>query len=108
MLVGLSHVEPMFTAMKKIYVMDETGMVEYIPATTASIRNMEVISETVENPSTEDVLLSIADLTKKFKVSRPTIYAWEKKGLLKRVQLEGRVLFDPHDIKLLIQSKKAN
>ncbi len=44
-------------------------------------------------PQQEDELLSIAQVTKLFGVSRTTILDWRKKGLLKSVTLRRRVFF---------------
>jgi predicted DNA-binding transcriptional regulator AlpA len=92
--------------MKRIYIMDDNGVQEYIPVSSLNERHISLDSDINDNSPSEDSLLTIADLTKKFHVTRPTIYAWEKRGLLSRVPIGGRVLFDPKDIRTLIDSKK--
>ncbi|WP_445957864.1 helix-turn-helix transcriptional regulator [Yeosuana sp.] len=95
--------------MKRIYVMDEDGIQEYIPIQSQDKQISKIGSEPSKdssNSKSEDALLTISDLTEKFSVSRPTIYSWIKKGLLKRISIEGRVLFDPNDIRMLIDNKK--
>ena len=92
--------------MKRIYIMDDNGIQEYIPVNSLNDGQINLDSDLSNKSPEEDSLLTIADLTKKFHVSRPTIYAWEKKGLLSRVPLGGRVLFDPKDIRTLIDSRK--
>lgn len=93
--------------MKRIYIMDDNGLQEYIPVNSSQENPFNLKSEN-EDTTSEDSLLTIADLTKKFHVSRPTIYAWEKKGFLTRVPIGGRVLFDPKDIRTLIDNRKSN
>jgi predicted DNA-binding transcriptional regulator AlpA len=95
--------------MKRIYVMDDDGIQEYIPITSQDNQIPKIGSELSKNSTnskSEDALLTISDLTEKFSVSRPTIYSLIKKGLLKRISIEGRVLFDPNDIRTLIDNKK--
>ena len=106
MMIGLCSTNNIII-MKKIFVMDESGMIEYVPVAQKGIPKLNNASEKSSGTSPETNLLSIADLTKKFSVSRPTIYAWEKKGFLTRVQIGGRVLFDPKDIEELIDKRKV-
>ena len=110
MLVGLLYSnKSQLNKMKRIYVMDEDGIQEYIPIQSQDKQISKIGSEPSKdssNSKSEDALLTISDLTEKFSVSRPTIYSWIKKGLLKRISIEGRVLFDPNDIRMLIDNKK--
>lgn len=87
--------------------MDGDGIHEYVPVNSQENQISKIDTEPSSNPKTEDSLLTISDLTKKFSVSRPTIYAWMKKGVLNKISIEGRVLFDPNDIKALIEKKKT-
>ncbi len=86
--------------------MDGDGIQEYVPIHGQD----QVLTNTTSQESLEiesdSSLLTISDLVKKFSVSRPTIYSWIKKGLLKRIPIGGRVLFDPDDIRALIDRKK--
>ena len=52
--------------------------------------------------SISEAIKDYPDLVKKFKVTRPTIYSWMEKGLLKKIPIGGRVLFHPNDINELI------
>jgi excisionase family DNA binding protein len=88
--------------MKRIFIMDDDGLKEYVPLESLQKQKDSVIEKSVEEASKEEQLLTIADLVKKFKVTRPTIYAWINKGLLKKIPLGGRVLFHPDDINGLI------
>lgn len=88
--------------MKRIFIMDDSGIKEYVPAEFLQKKT----SPTVEKQS-EEKLLTIADLVKKFRVTRPTIYAWMEKGLLKKIPLGGRVLFHPDDINTLIEKMRS-
>tara|TARA_R110000868_G_scaffold150907_1_gene374412 strand:- start:230 stop:559 length:330 start_codon:yes stop_codon:yes gene_type:complete len=97
-----------FSKMKRIYVMDGDGIQEYIPINSQDKKIPEIGSEQSKDSKSEDALLTISDLTKKFSVSRPTIYSWIKKGLLNRISIGGRVLFDPNDIRTLIDNMKVN
>ena len=47
----------------------------------------------------------MAQVIKIFMTSRPTIYAWIKKGLLHPVTIGGRVYFRPSDIDQLIDDR---
>ncbi|SFZ94893.1 Predicted DNA-binding transcriptional regulator AlpA [Flaviramulus basaltis] len=87
--------------------MDEGGIQEYIPINSQDNQLSKIDSEELSDTKTEDSLLTISDLLKKFPISRPTIYSWEKSGLLKRIPIGGRVFFDPDDIRALIKKKKT-
>lgn len=88
--------------MKRIFIMDDEGLKEYVPVESLK-KNLAPKLDNKENgKQTEDELLTITDLVKKFKVTRPTIYAWMEKGLLKKIPIGGRVLFHPNDINELI------
>lgn len=92
--------------MKRIFIMDDSGIKEYVPAEFLQKSNSIPIENSAKDEPTEDKLLTIADLVKKFQVTRPTIYAWIEKGLLKKISLGGRVLFHPDDIDTLIQEMR--
>jgi len=92
--------------MKRIFIMDDDGLKEYVPLESLQKQNGSSVEKSVEEASKEQELLTIADLVKKFKVTRPTIYAWMNKGLLKKIPLGGRVLFHPDDINGLIDSMR--
>lgn len=89
--------------MKRIFIMDDDGLKEYVPLESLQKQKDSVVERQTEEVSIEEELLTIADLVKKFKVTRPTIYAWMNKGLLKKIPLGGRVLFHPDDINDLIK-----
>tara|TARA_R110000765_G_scaffold295818_3_gene390990 strand:- start:18213 stop:18485 length:273 start_codon:yes stop_codon:yes gene_type:complete len=83
--------------------MDDDGLKEYVPLESLQKQKDSTIEKSHQDMSGEEELLTIADLVKKFKVTRPTIYAWMNKGLLKKIPLGGRVLFHPDDINELIK-----
>lgn len=89
--------------MKRIFIMDDSGIREYVPADSLQKHISLPVESPIEENAVEDQLLTIADLVKKFRVTRPTIYAWMEKGLLKKISLGGRVLFHPDDINSLIE-----
>jgi predicted DNA-binding transcriptional regulator AlpA len=92
--------------MKRIFIMDDNGIKEYVPVDSQKKKNTEVSNKSIEDKVNEDKLLTIADLVQKFRVTRPTIYAWMEKGLLKKIPLGGRVLFHPEDINGLIENMR--
>ncbi|EAR16087.1 helix-turn-helix domain-containing protein [Robiginitalea biformata] len=92
--------------MKRIFIMDDNGIREYVPADSIQKNIPPSTENPIEGKEVEDQLLTIADLVKKFRVTRPTIYAWIEKGFLKKIPLGGRVLFHPDDIKALIEKMR--
>ncbi|MEW4923096.1 helix-turn-helix domain-containing protein [Algibacter sp. 2305UL17-15] len=94
--------------MKRIYVMDGDRIQEYVPITGQEKQISKIGPEPSTDSKSGDSLLTISDLTKKFSVSKPAIYFWIKKGLLKRTPIGGRVLFDPSDIRTLIDNMKVS
>jgi len=88
--------------------MDDDGIQEYIPINSQNNPISKIDAEQSTDSKSGDSLLTISDLTKKFSVSRPTIYSWIKKGLLNKISIGGRVLFDPNDIRTLIDNKKVS
>lgn len=93
--------------MKRIFIMDDSGIKEYVPAEFLQKNASPLPKNPIEEKQVEDKLLTIADLVKKFRVTRPTIYAWMEKGLLKKIPLGGRVLFHPDDINALIEKMRG-
>ena len=53
---------------------------------------------------TEKPLYKIQDICDLFKVTKPTIYDWIKRGKLKRVKIRSRVFFLGSDIRQLMQA----
>ena len=88
--------------MKRIFIMDDGGLKEYVPVESLKNNLAPKLKDEVNENQTENEMLTIADLVKKFKVTRPTIYSWMEKGLLKKIPIGGRVLFHPNDINELI------
>ena len=88
--------------MKRIFIMDDEGIKEYVPAEFLKNNLAPKLKDKDNENQTENEMLTIADLVKKFKVTRPTIYSWMEKGLLKKIPIGGRVLFHPNDINELI------
>lgn len=93
--------------MKRIFIMDDSGIKEYVPAEFLQKNASPLPENSIEQKQVEDKLLTIADLVRKFQVTRPTIYAWIEKGLLKKIPLGGRVLFHPDDINALIEKMRG-
>ena len=62
----------------------------------------------MNNPVTEGIekLLTVQDLMDTLRISRPTLYRMLKTGRLKPVRIGKRTLFDPADIRGLIQDAK--
>ena len=73
--------------MKRIFIMDDSGIKEYVPADFIQKNTPMPIQNPTEEKQPEEKLLTIADLVKKFRVTPPTIYAWIEKGLLKKIPL---------------------
>ncbi|MDC6390648.1 helix-turn-helix domain-containing protein [Maribacter sp. PR1] len=88
--------------MKRIFIMDDDGLKEYVPVESLKNNLAPKLEDKDNENQTENEMLTIADLVKKFKVTRPTIYSWMEKGLLKKIPIGGRVLFHPNDINELI------
>jgi len=93
--------------MKRIFIMDDDGLKEYVPLESLQKQKDSTIEKSHQDMSGEEELLTIADLVKKFKVTRPTIYAWMNKGLLNKITIGGRVLFLPDDINELIKRMRT-
>ena len=53
-------------------------------------------------------LYIIARLLILFDTTRPTIYSWVEKGLLKPIKSGGRVYFNQKDIEALLESNTEN
>ncbi len=62
----------------------------------------------MNNPVTHGIekLLTVQDLMDTLRISRPTLYRMLKTGRLKPVRIGKRTLFDPADIRGLIQDAK--
>lgn len=70
------------------------------------------INELPEHPTSKqtihpnlDDLLELKEVTERFGISRPTLYSWQKKGLV-RTQIGSRVYFKVSDINHFIESQK--
>ena len=63
----------------------------------------------MNNPVTQGIekLLTVQDLMDTLRISRPTLYRMLKAGRLKPVRIGKRTLFDPADIRGLIEEAKT-
>ncbi len=63
----------------------------------------------MNNPVTQGIekLLTVQDLMDTLRISRPTLYRMLKTGKLKPVRIGKRTLFDPVDIRGLIEEAKT-
>lgn len=103
----------------KILIIDENGVKEFIPTNQKvdeklnSKSTLEILKENffpTEKiiPKKEISLYTIAKLVALFDTTRPTIYSWIEKGLLKPIKLGGRVYFNQKDIQALLESNTEN
>ena len=99
----------------KILIIDESGVKEFIPSTpnqedqtkTNSFLNLfkeSLLKNTALPLQSEISLYTISKLVTLFDTTRPTIYSWIEKGLLKPIKLGGRVYFNHKDIEALLES----
>jgi len=78
---------------------------EFISLVSSNLNQVNLANEAQR--TNETTFYNIDDLTKLFRVSRPTIHAWIDKSLLKPIKLGGRVYFSYSDIVELMESKKT-
>lgn len=98
----------------KILIIDDNGVKEFIPSTpnqdqtkTNSFLNSfkeSLLKNTALTVQSEISLYTISKLVTLFDTTRPTIYSWIEKGLLKPIKLGGRVYFNHKDIEALLES----
>ncbi len=99
----------------KILIIDDNGVKEFIPSTpnqedqtiTNSFLNSfkeSLLKNTALPLQSEISLYTISKLVTLFDTTRPTIYSWIEKGLLKPIKLGGRVYFNHKDIEALLES----
>jgi len=99
----------------KVLIINENGVSEYIPSTpnqedqsktnlTLDLLKESLLKNTVPSLHSEISLYTISKLLKIFDTTRPTIYSWIEKGLLKPIKLGGRVYFNHKDIEELLES----
>lgn len=99
----------------KILIIDGNGVKEFIPSTpnqedqtkTNSFLNLfkeSLLKNTALPLQSEISLYTISKLVTLFDTTRPTIYSWIEKGLLKPIKLGGRVYFNHKDIEALLES----
>lgn len=98
----------------KLMLITDKGVQEFFPKSTLeemlsnqqkkSLQHNGGVIKTGEDPPIKK-LYTMAQVTKLFATSRPTIYAWIKKELLHPVTIGGRVYFRPVDIDQLIDDR---
>ncbi len=99
----------------KILIISAEGVKEFIPlipnqenqAASDSVLTLlkENLTKDSKNTlSSETRLYTISMLETLFSTSRPTLYNWIGKGLLKPIKLVGRVYFRHEDIEKLLES----
>lgn len=99
----------------KILIIDDNGVTEFIPSApnqdsqNQSQNTLNLLKESFQLPQPKEEaskvnLYTISKLVKLFDASRPTIYAWVEKGLLKPIKLSGRVYFKHEDIESLLEA----
>ncbi|MDR6302274.1 helix-turn-helix domain-containing protein [Mesonia maritima] len=93
----------------KLMLVTEKGMQEFIPLTRyeeLQTRFEKLSNEEKTQKAEKEKLYTMTQVLKIFKTSRPTIYAWEKKGILHPIRIEGRVYFKADDLDKMIDSKR--
>jgi len=99
----------------KILIIDKDGVKEFIPSNpnhqedNQSDFSLKLLKDSLlktvnSSGSPELSLYTISNLVKLFSTTRPTIYSWIEKGLLKPIKLGGRVYFKHKDIYSLLES----
>lgn len=99
----------------KIFIIDGHGVREFTSSTpnqedqteTNSFLNSfkeSLLKNTALPLQSEISLYTISKLVTLFDTTRPTIYSWIEKGLLKPIKLGGRVYFNHKDIETLLES----
>jgi predicted DNA-binding transcriptional regulator AlpA len=99
----------------KILIINENGVQEFIPSapnqedqektnSTLNLLKENLLKNTVIPSQPEIRLYTISKLVILFTTTRPTIYSWIEKGLLKPIKLGGRVYFNQKDIETLLES----
>lgn len=102
----------------KILIIDENGVKEFIPSTpnqedqtktnsTLNLFKESLLKNTAIPLQSEISLYTISKLVILFDTTRPTIYSWIEKGLLKPIKLGGRVYFNHKDIEALLESSSS-
>jgi len=103
----------------KILIIDEKGVREFIPSIpnsqdqSKSISGLEIYQKKskefkLKEKDNTPKVYSISKLIELFETTRPTIYSWIKKGLLKPIKLGGRVYFNHKDIEVLLIDKASD
>ena len=98
----------------KILIIKDNVVTEFIPLSpnkdnqNQSQKTLNLLKESLKLSETKEEeskvkLYTITKLVKIFETSRPTIYAWIEKGLLKPIKLSGRVYFKHEDIEALLE-----
>lgn len=99
----------------KILIIDDNGVTEFIPSapnqedqtktnSTLNLFKERLLEKTVIPSQPELRLYTMSRLLILFEATRPTIYSWIEKGLLKPIKLGGRVYFNQKDIETLLES----
>ncbi|WP_397364510.1 helix-turn-helix domain-containing protein [Olleya sp. R77988] len=95
----------------KILIIDDNGITEFHPATpnqnnqSQKTSTFEILQEKQKEKEGAPKVYSISKLVALFETTRPTIYSWIGKGLLKPIKLGGRVYFNHKDIETLLVQK---
>ncbi len=98
----------------KLMLITDQGVQEFVPKSIldkmiSSHQKENLIDDKNDSNLKEEQLVkklyTMAQVIKIFMTSRPTIYAWIKKGLLHPVTIGGRVYFRPSDIDQLIDDR---
>ncbi len=72
------------------------------------LNNLKTKNNESESSSTESDIMTMIDLISLLKVSRPTIYNWIEKGLIKVHPVGGRIFFKRSEVMKLFQDDKCN
>lgn len=103
----------------KILIIDDNGVREFTPSIpnqedqektnfTLNLLKESLLKNTAIPLQSEISLYTISKLVILFDTTRPTIYSWIEKGLLKPIKLGGRVYFNQKDIETLLESNTEN
>ncbi len=82
----------------------KSNIEKYVKKTKYNLRK-KTRSLNDEDECTPKKLYTVTQIMELFGTSRPTIYSWIKKKILKPIYIGGRVYFKPDDIDILIEDR---
>lgn len=87
---------------------NKTTVLQVVNANDLKQSIQEVVNESIERyfaTKQEDKFLTISQVAKRLNVSKPTLWRWDKEGVLKKVKIGNKVFYSLNNVNEIMEGR---